>query len=226
VKKAEPGYPMPGALHFRVGRVLLVHGRPEAALAHFQRALALAPGSADVEYAVGQALVDAKRYKEAIPHLQEALRTGVRVDLAGYDLARALAGAGDRAGALQTLQAVRPENPNDAASYSILGQLAMQLESPSLAAAFFTEAVRASPRSSRPHQDLGLALAMMGRYPEAIARFEQGIAIDPRDPAAHLNLAVAYAETGRKAEARAQAEEALRLNPSYDRAKQFLKVLR
>jgi tetratricopeptide (TPR) repeat protein len=226
VKKAEPGYPMPGALHFRVGRVLLVHGRPEAALAHFQRALALAPGSADVEYAVGQALVDAKRYKEAIPHLQKALRTGVRVDLAGYDLARALAGAGDRAGALQTLQAVRPENPNDAASYSILGQLAMQLESPSLAAAFFTEAVRASPRSSRPHQDLGLALAMMGRYPEAIARFEQGIAIDPRDPAAHLNLAVAYAETGRKAEARAQAEEALRLNPSYDRAKQFLKVLR
>ena len=226
VKKAEPGYPMPGALHFRVGRVLLVHGRHEAALAHFQRALALAPGSAEVEYAVGQALVDAKRYKEAIPHLQKALRAGVRVDLAGYDLARALAGAGDRAGALQTLQAVRPENPNDAASYGILGQLAMQLESPSLAAAFFGEAVRASPRSSRPHQDLGLALAMMGRYQEAIARFEQAIAIDPRDPAAHLNLAVAYAETGRKAEARAQVEEALRLNPNYDRAKQFLKALR
>jgi tetratricopeptide (TPR) repeat protein len=226
VKKAEPGYPMPGALHFRVGRVLLLHGRPEAALSHFERALAIAPGSAEVEYAAGQALVDAKRYEEAIPRLQNALRAGVRVDLAGYDLARARAGAGDRAGALQTLQSVRPDSPNDATSYTILGQLAMQLESPSLAAAFFAEAVRASPRTSRPHQDLGLALAMMGRYQEAIAQFEQGIALDPRDPAAHLNLAVAYAETGRSEEARARAQEALRLNPNYDRARQFLKALR
>ena len=226
VKKAEPGYPQPGALHFRVGRVLLVHGRPEAALAHFQRALAIAPGSAEVQYAVGQALVDAKRYQEAIPHLQKALRAGVRVDLAGYDLARARAGAGDRAGALQTLQSVRPDNPNDATSYSILGQLAMQLESPSLAAAFFAEAVRASPRTSKAHQDLGLALAMMGRYQEAIAQFEQAVALDARDPAAQLNLAVAYAEVGRKADARARAEEAIRLNPGYARAKQFLKALR
>ena len=73
---------------------------------------------------------------------------------------------------------------------------------------------------------MGLALAMMGRYEEAIAQFEQGVALDPADPAAHLNLAVAYAETGRKADARGQAEEALRLRPGYERARQFLAALR
>ena len=226
VKLAEPGYPKPAVLHFRVGRLLLVHHRPEAALAHFQRAADLEPGSAEVEYAMGQALVDARRYKDAIPHLEQALRGGVRVDLAGYDLARARAGTGDRAGALQTLQGVRPENTNDAVAWSALGQLAVQLQSPSLGAAFFNEAVRAAPMNAKPHQDLGLALAMMGRFPEAIAQFEQAAAIDPRDPAAQLNLAVAYAEAGRKADARARAEEALRLNPNYERAKQFLRALR
>jgi tetratricopeptide (TPR) repeat protein/4-amino-4-deoxy-L-arabinose transferase-like glycosyltransferase len=226
VQKAEAGYPNPAVLHFRVGRLLLVHHRPDAALVHFRRALDLEPGRAEVEYGMGQALVDAKRFTEAIPHLQAALRAGVRVDLAGYDLARARAGAGDRAGALQTLQGIRPENPNDAVSWSALGQLALQLQSPSLGAAFFTEAVRAAPSTSKPHQDLGLSLAMMGRYQEAIAQFEQSVTIDPRDPAAQLNLAVAYAETGRKADARAHAEEALRLNPNYDRAKQFLRALR
>ena len=226
VKLAEPGYPKPAVLHFRIGRLLLVHHRPEAALAHFQRAADLEPGSAEVEYAMGQALVDARRYKDAIPHLEQALRGGVRVDLAGYDLARARAGTGDRAGALQTLQGVRPENTNDAVAWSALGQLAVQLQSPSLGAAFFNEAVRAAPMNAKPHQDLGLALAMMGRFPEAIAQFEQAAAIDPRDPAAQLNLAVAYAEAGRKADARARAEEALRLNPNYERAKQFLRALR
>lgn len=226
VKLAEPDYPKPAVLHFRIGRLLLVHHRPDAALAHFQRASELEPDSAEVEYATGQALVDARRFKDAIPHLEKALRGGVRVDLAGYDLARARAGTGDRAGALQTLQGVRPENANDAVAWSALGQLALQLQSPSLGAAFFTEAVRAAPATSKPHQDLGLALAMMGRFPEAIAQFEQSVAIDPRDPAAQLNLAVAYAEAGRKEEARARAEEALRLNPNYDRAKQFLRALR
>ncbi len=226
VKLAEPGYPKPGVLHFRIGRLLLVHHRPDAALVHFQRASELEPGSSEVEYATGQALVDARRYKEAIPHLEKALRGGVRVDLAGYDLARARAGTGDRAGALQTLQGIRPENANDATAWSALGQLALQLQSPSLGAAFFSEAVRAAPASSKPHQDLGLAMAMMGRFDEAIAQFEQSVSIEPRDPAAQLNLAVAYAEAGRKADARARAEEAVRLNPNYEKAKQFLRALR
>jgi tetratricopeptide (TPR) repeat protein len=226
VKTAEADHPRPALLHFRVGRLLLVHHRPEAAIAHLQRALDLDPGSAEAEYAMGQALVDSRQFKDAIPHLEKAMRAGVRVDLAGYDLARARAGAGDRAGALQTLQSVRPDDPNDAASWNALGQLALQLQSPSLAAAFFTEAVRAAPMTSRPHEDLGLSLAMMGRFQEAIAQFEQSVAINPRDPAVHLNLAVAYAETGRKADARAHAEEALRLNPNYDRATQFLRALR
>jgi tetratricopeptide (TPR) repeat protein len=216
----------PALVHFRVGRLLIVHSRPAAAIVHLRRSLELEPSQPDAEYALGQALVDARQPAEAIPHLQAALKAGVRVNMAGFDLARAFAATGDRVGALQVLQGVRPESETDYQGFDALGQLAMNLQSPSLAAAFFNDAIKASPRTSKPRQDMGLALAMMGRYEEAIAQFEQGVALDPADPAAHLNLAVAYAETGRKADARGQAEEALRLRPGYERARQFLAALR
>ena len=224
--KAAAIHPRPAIVHFRLGRLLIVHSRPDAALAHLQRALQLEPGEPDVEFAIGQALVEARRPAEAIPHLRAALQGGSRGNLAGYDLARALAATGDRAGALQVLQGVRPENGSEAQAWQALGQLALQLQSPSLAAAFFNQAIAASPQSAKPRQDLGLALAMMGRSADAIAQFEQAVSLDASDPAAHLNLAVAYAEAGRKTDARAQAEEALRLNPGYQRARQFLGLLR
>lgn len=225
-KQAEAIHPRPALVHFRVGRLLIVHSRPDAAIPHLRRSLELEPSHPDAEYALGQALVDARQPAEAIPHLQSALKAGVRVNLAGYDLARALAATGDRVAALQVLQGVRPDTDTDYQGWDALGQLAMRLQSPSLAAAFFNDAIKASPRTSKPRQDLGLALATMGRYQEAIAQFEQGVALDPADPAAHLNLAVAYAEVGRKADARGHAEEALRLRPGYSRAQQFLAALR
>ena len=120
---------------------------------------------------------------EAIPRLREALKAGVRVNLAGYDLARALAAAGDRAGALQTLQAMRPESPPTCESWNALGQLAMQLESPSLAAAFFNDAVAAvaacgaAASGSRAAPD-----AMMGRHARSHRAARAGVALDPAIP--------------------------------------------
>jgi len=233
ITRAETGTSNPGLLHFRVGRLLIARGQPQAAIVHFQRALDLHPDQPAVEYAMGQALVEAKRYKDAIPHLEKAMRSSgpgstqdLHVDLVGFDLARARAGAGDRAGALQTLQGIRPDDPKDAQGWSALGQLALDLESPSLAASFFTEAIRAAPKSPKPRQDLGHALDAMGQRREAVAQFEQAVDVDPNDASAHLDLAMAYAGTGRRDFARVQAEIALRLKPDYDRAKRFLRTLR
>ena len=226
LKKAEAGSPTPAALHFRIGRLLLEHRKPEAALAHFERARQLDPGSADVEYAIGQALVGTKRFREAIPHLEAALRGGLRLNQVGFELARARAGAGDRAGALQTLQGIRPENPADAQSWSALGELALQLQSPSLAVSFLNEAIAAAPRAPKPHQQMGQALVMLGRRQEAIAQFQEGVARDPADPAAQLDLAVALAQVGRTADARMHAQAALRLKPDDERARQFLRGLK
>ncbi len=225
VQRAEQNHPSPGLLHFRIGRLYLRSRKPQPAIDHLKKSLQISPNQPEVDYAYGQALVDAGRSAEAIPHLQNALKAGVRVDLAGYDLARALVATGNRAGALQILQTVKPENPKDADSWDALGQLAMQLESPSLAAAFFNQAILSAPNTPKPLEDIGLALAMMGRYPEAISNFQRAIALDPTNAGTQLNVAVAYAESGRIADARAHAEQALRLKPDYAKARQFLSAL-
>jgi tetratricopeptide (TPR) repeat protein len=222
---AEKGHPHPATLHFRIGRALLARGQADAAVRHLQRANELDPEKAETSLGLGQALLETKRAKEAIPHLRRAIAAGVRRDLAGFDLARAYAAAGDRNSALQTLQGVRPVRAEDGDSWRALGELALGLQAPRLAEAFLRQAVRVAPGTADNHEQLGLAIALGGRYGEATGSFEQAVRLDGGDASARLNLAVAYAENGRVADARREAGEALRLEPGYDKARQLLDAL-
>jgi Flp pilus assembly protein TadD len=192
---------------------LLARQRADSALPHLEQAARLDPERRETSFAFGQALLDAGRAGEAIPHLRRALDAGVRPDLAGFDLARALAATGDRQGALKVLASVAPARSDDAASWYGLGQLAQQLRDPRLAARF------------DPREQLGLMLAMLGDFEAAVREFEAAVKLQPSDATARLNLAVGYARVGRTAEAKAQAQEALRLDPRYERASELLKVL-
>jgi tetratricopeptide (TPR) repeat protein len=224
--KAESGQPRPGLLNFRIGRQLILQHQPEAAVQHLERALTFDRDRPEVDYALGQALLDAGRPSAAIPHLRKALKASVRADLAGFDLARALAATGDRAGALQVLETVHPQNDRDAGSWFALGELAMQLQAPAIAESLLRRAVATAPQAAKPRAELGLSLAALGRAGEAVVELERAVALDPSDPTTHLNLAVASAQAGRMDDARRHAREALRLKPDYDRAQQLLAALK
>jgi tetratricopeptide (TPR) repeat protein len=224
VTAIEAGHPRPGVLHFRIGRAMIAKEQSEAAVRHLERAQTLNP-QPETDFALGQALMAAKRPQEAIPHLRRAYEARVRPDLSGFDLARAHAAAGDRASAVRVLQTVRPERADDAESWRALSQLAMEVQAPRLAEAFLRQALRVEPRSVENHEQLGLALALSGKFDEAVTAFEVAVRLDGRDVSARLNLAVSLAEIGRTDEARQHAEEALRIDPSYDKARQFLAAM-
>ena len=224
-ERALEGHPLPATVHFRVGRAFLAGRRLDAALEHLQRAAKLDPSRSEISYALGQALLDAGRPAEAVPHLRRALSAGIRPDLAGFDLARALAATGDRTGALSVLQDVKPARNDDAASWFGLGELARQLGAPPLAAKYYAEAARAEPGASDPRKQLGLMRALQGDFEGAVRDFELAAKLNPTDAAIRLNLAVAYAQLGRTADAKSQAQEALRLNPEYAKARELLAVL-
>lgn len=226
VADVERGHPQPSVLHFRVGRALLSRRQADAAVRHLERARALDAGQPEIDFVLGQALLEARRPKDAIPPLRRALEAGVRSDLAGFDLARAHAASGDRASAVRVLQTVRPAKVDDGQSWRALGELALELQAPRLAEAFLRQAVRVEPASAEGHEQLGLAVALSGRYQEAVSSFEEAVRLDARDASAHLNLAVAYAEIGRAADARPHAQEALRLDPSYEKARLFLGAIK
>jgi tetratricopeptide (TPR) repeat protein len=225
VAELERGHPRAGLLHFRVGRALMVRAQSDKAVRHLERAQALDPAQPELDLTLGQALLAAGRPKDAIPPLRRALDAGVRRDITGFDLARAHGAAGDRASAVAVLQRVRPERADDGESWRALGELALELNAPRLGEAFLRQAVRVDPKSVDGYEKLGLALAIGGRFNEAVSAFEGALRLDPRDASVRLNLAVALAEVGRVAEARTHAEESLRLDPSYDKARQFLAAI-
>ena len=225
VADLERGHSRPGLLHFRVGRALMVRAQSDKAIRHLERARALDPAQPELDLALGQALLAGGRPKEAIPPLRRAFDGGLQRDITGFDLARAHAAAGDRASAVAVLQRVRPERADDGESWRALGELALELNAPRLAEAFLRQAIRADPKSVDGYEKLGLAMAIGGRFNEAVGAFEQAARLNPRDASVRLNLAVALAEVGRVAEARTHAEESLRLDPSYDKARQFLAAI-
>ena len=225
IGQIERGHPRPGVLHFRFGRALMVRGQTDAAIRHLERAAASNPPP-ETDLILGQALLAADRPADAVPRLRRAHESGPDAALAGFDLARALAASGDRNGAVRVLQRVRPERADDGESWRALGELALELRVPRLAEGFLRQATRVDPRSASGFERLGLAIALTGRLPEAIAAFEQAVRLAPADASVRLNIAVALAEAGRTSEARRQAEEALRLDPGYDKAREFLRALK
>jgi tetratricopeptide (TPR) repeat protein len=63
--------------------------------------------------------------------------------------------------------------------------------------------------------NLGLALDLEQRLPEAIARFERAVELGPDLPGTHFNLGYELMKTGESEEAAAQFETAVRLDPGY-----------
>ena len=224
-RRAEEGYPNLAVLHFRVGQRFLVAHQPRLALAHLHEANRLDPSQAEVAYRYGQALLETGQAPASLPYLRQGIDGGLDVDLAGYDLARALAAAGDRDAALTALQHVRPSKTDTAQNDLALGRFALELQAPAAAETFFRRAVDAAPQLANAHQQLGIVLGMTGRPDDGIRELQEAVRLAPNDPTSHLNLAVVFAQSGRFPEARAAAESALRLNPGYDRARQLLTAL-
>jgi tetratricopeptide (TPR) repeat protein len=169
----------PALVLFRVGRAFSQGHNPGAAVRYFERALALAPGRPEIEYALGESLMDAGRPADAVPHLRIAIANGVRADVAGVDLVRSLAAAGDRAGALEALATVTPSNPADADSWLALGNLAVLLQAPDLQVRFFGRAAAAAPSNPTAHLNLAVALAETGRLDEAKRHAEEALRLKP-----------------------------------------------
>ena len=198
----------PAVLHFRIGRLLLVHSKPDAALAHFERAQRARSRQRRGRVRDRDRRWSTRsRFKDAIPHLRDGAERR-RAAQPGGLRSRARAGRAPAIapGRCRRCRAIRPDNPADAGSWNALGQLALQLQSPSLAAAFFNEAiargaarVEAAPGHGARARDDGAATRRRSR---SSSRASRSI---PRDPAAQLNLAVALAEDraeGRRAHAR------------------------
>ena len=200
--------------------------RRPAALAHLERAAQLDPKQPAVAYALGQALVQAGRPQDAIPHLTRGFEGGAPVPLAGYDLAVALEAIGDFPAAARVIARITPGPDDDAEVWLRLGRLASGVKAPEVATRFFEQAVALRPGQASARQQLGLNRLLLGRVEEAARELAEAVRLDPRNPDSLAHLAYCEVKLGRPDEARVHVDLALAAAPDHPLALQLRSILR
>ncbi|AOS46443.1 lipoprotein NlpI [Lacunisphaera limnophila] len=204
-----------------LGQALALEGQPAAAIAAYNRALALAPDHAFAHGNLGALLLAAGRLAEALAHLTRAVALDPAFTNARFNLADGLARQGRRDEAilhLRTLLAqdataldarlklaglLPPEeveaalreaekhSPGSADVAYALGSYHVQRRNLSAALQAFALAVERDPSHWEALTNLGNCLLMAGRPTEAIARYEAVLRLRPDDRQVRENLALA-----------------------------------
>jgi tetratricopeptide (TPR) repeat protein len=214
----------PGAGSHGVGAQLLVLNHAERALPYLESAHRADPADANVDYALGQALLKMGRAADAVPHLGHGFDAGIELPQGGYDLAAALQATGDFPAAASVIRRINPPASDDPEAWLRLGRLAAQVRAPDVAAPLFRRAVQMRPDRADTHQQLGLNLLILEKFEEAARELAEAARLDPRDADSFSHLAYCELKIGRASDARAHALAALALNPEDQLAKGIIRA--
>jgi tetratricopeptide (TPR) repeat protein len=168
----------------------------------------------DDHYAKGEEHYKARRYKEAVAELRQAVRLSPDWDDPHYVLALTLTELGQLKEAIKEYKLVIDvaikDDPkilayyNMGNAYSDLGEYEKAIDS-------YKQAIKLDPTLSKPHNNLGLAYAALNRIEEAISEFNQAVKLRPDYAEAHYNLGVAYLQLGKHREAKEQQQTLIKL---------------
>jgi len=197
-----------------LGYAQLQAGRPEAAVATFQRARAIAPEHGGFDAALVQALVLAREYEEAATLARTARRRNPG-DLRLAQLeARALSRAGRKDRAVVVMREAVAEHADNVQAHLSLAEALQEADRIAEADEVLAEAERRFPRNADVAFQQGALLEQRGDIRGAEAAFRRVLDIDP-DHAPALNyLGYMLADRGeRLQEAVALIERALAIDP-------------
>jgi predicted O-linked N-acetylglucosamine transferase (SPINDLY family)/ADP-heptose:LPS heptosyltransferase len=203
-----------GAWHLR-GIIALRGGDPTAALAHVERAAALAPQKADIQNSRGFVLRALRREGDAEAAFRKAVALDPNFLESHYQLGNLLREAKRHSDAEASYRRVLALSPDHVQAHNNLGAALGEQRRFEEAAAHFRRACALRPSYAEAHSNLAHALRAVGHAEEAEAACRRAIALAPELAVAHLNLGLALQDTGRMDEALASFRRAGTLDASY-----------
>lgn len=156
-----------------------------------------------VRYNLGKGYLEQRQYAEARREFVGALELKPGPELFN-ELALALAGLGDKAGAIRSLRVALTLDPRLVEAKTNMGVLLHHGGSYREASEQFAEVLRLDPRVIEARFNLARACAALGDHGAAVREYEQFIARRPDDAEARARLAESYAALGREREAAEQ----------------------
>ncbi|MCA1617989.1 MAG: tetratricopeptide repeat protein [Acidobacteria bacterium] len=168
-----------------------------------------------------------KKYKDAVPLLQQVVAADERDHIAWAYLGSAhnsLGNAAESEHSYKRALALRPDLLGAAVN---LGRLYALGKDFGRAAEVLKPAVEKYPDSADAHFLLAEAYLQTGKYDESATHFREALRLDPKGKAeAHLRLAALLSAAGRKAEAAAELKQFLEKNPNHPNREKFEEYIR
>jgi Tfp pilus assembly protein PilF len=174
-----------------LGASLQEAGRLDAAVARYERAIAIQPDYAPAYNNLGLALAAQGRLEEAASRFQSAVSAAPSQASAYRHLGSVQATLGRTADALASLARAVALDPTDVDAHYDLGSLLLGERRFTEAADQFRAALDVTPDHVRALNNLGIALASQGRLDEALAAFERAVQLQPDFADALKNLEMA-----------------------------------
>jgi Flp pilus assembly protein TadD len=200
-------YPGDFSACFNLGALQLARGNAAEAIPFLHNAVEARPDQPVALNTLGAALLKTGSASDAVVTFERALRLNPRYTNARYNLANALAEGQHWERAAAQFQQVLDETPDDAGAREHLGDV-LRLWGDDLVAAArlddaasrYRESLRFRADDAALHSDLGVVLAKLGQYREAIPEFETALRLDPLLDTAKRNLQAARAMLERTGE--------------------------
>lgn len=153
-------------------------------------------------------------WQQALPGLEEAVRSNPNDPEAHLSLAYALLELNRRSDALRVLERTVELAPDNADARNSLGWTLNQFERFADAVPVLQEAVRLEPDHPYAHHNLGWALANLRRFEEAERSYAEAVRVDPNEAGARSEYAWLLIELRKLDAAAEQVREAIRLQPN------------
>ncbi len=191
-----------GVLCFQLGRV-------DDGLALVQRAIAMAPLTAEYHNNLGTLWAAKRQLAEAIACHHQALRLAPDFAEAHNNLGNALRQYGEPAAALLCFERALALKPAYAEAALNRGNVLRDQREFAAALVAYQQAIALNPQLPDAHNNTGTTLKQLGRWPEALQAYQAALALAPDSALIHYNLGTALYETGQLEAAKAALEFAL-----------------
>jgi protein O-mannosyl-transferase len=202
--------------HINLAMLRLNQGKPDDAIAHYERALEIEP-AAKTMVLLGNVLMRQDHPAKAQALYERSLRVDASDPDVHYNLGNALRVQGKTEEAIARYREGLRLDPRSVELHHNLGLALLAAKRLDEAAAELEEALRLSPGDVDAEFNLGVVADERGDLEQAIARYTQVLrqesADDPKFAVAHKRLAQTLLQAGRTDEALAHLEAAHRIDP-------------
>jgi tetratricopeptide (TPR) repeat protein len=205
--------PNNAAAHYQQGLIANVHQhKPDEAVKHLERSLALNGNQVEVLYQLGRLHTEANRLPQAVELLSRALQLDPNHAGSWHYKGIALLQTGDKAGADLAWRESVAIDPTRARSFLALGSLYEAVHADEAARAIYIEGLAHNRASANLLNSLGVLELKFREVESSIEHLNQALSRDASRADTLFNLSFAFAEAGRRRDA------VLHLNAFLNRA--------